>query len=121
MCMRKAGALLISLFLAASCLIVAKPAFSSTDFTENTWVSKTPLHEARSNLGAAVVNGKIYAIGGIMLTYQDNLRTESKEVGINEEYDPATNTWTLKKPMPGSLSDFAKAVFGLLREAVWHG
>ena len=69
------------------------------------------MHQARSSLGAAVVNGKIYAIGGIMLTYQDSSRTEFKEVSINEEYDPATNTWTLKKPMPEPLSNFATAVY----------
>ena len=102
--------LLILFFLAASCLVVY-PALSSAEIAENSWAPKASLSKARHSLGAAVVNGKIYAIGGIMLTYQDSLRTESKEVGIKEEYDPATNTWTLKKPMPEPLSDFATAVY----------
>jgi hypothetical protein len=107
---KSAAAMLVLVFLTASCLAV-KPALSSADVTENSWVSKAPMNKARHSLGAAVVNGKIYAIGGTMLVYQDKLRTESTEVGINEEYDPATNTWSLKKPMPASCSDFATAVY----------
>jgi N-acetylneuraminic acid mutarotase len=103
--------LLFLFLLTAPCILTASPTSSLVDTTENSWVSKAAMNKARCNLGVAVVNGKIYAIGGRMLVYQDSLRTESKEVGINEEYDPATNTWTLKKPMPGSLSDFATAVY----------
>jgi len=110
--MSKSVALLLALvFLTASCLMVAKPALSSADVAENSWASKAPMNKARHSLGAAVVNGKIYAIGGTMLVYQDRLRTETTEVGINEEYDPATNTWSLKTPMPTSCSDFATAVY----------
>jgi hypothetical protein len=107
---RSIALLLVLVFLTASCSTV-KSALSSAEIAENSWASKAPLNKARYSLGAAVVNGKIYAIGGIMFTYQDSLRTESKEVGINEEYDPATNTWTLKTPMPEPLSDFATAVY----------
>jgi N-acetylneuraminic acid mutarotase len=55
------------------------------------------MHQAR-NCRVAVVNGKIYAIGG------DNLAT-------NEEYDPATDTWTFKAPMPTPRARFGIAVF----------
>ncbi len=90
--MRKTVALLLALvFLTASCVMVAKPAFSSADTAEDTWATKEPMHVARSSLGVAVVNGKIYAIGG---------SAENGIVGTNEEYDPATDTWTYKKPMP---------------------
>jgi len=110
--MHKGAVILFVLaLLATSFLMRLKPVLSSSEVVENSWVSKASMNKARCDLGAAVVNGKIYAIGGRMLVYQDSLRTESKEVGINEEYDPATNTWTLKKPMPGSLSDFATAVY----------
>ncbi|MGB9853462.1 MAG: kelch repeat-containing protein [Candidatus Bathyarchaeales archaeon] len=40
----------------------------------------------RSWVGVAIVNGKIYAIGG---SYDSH--------GEVEEYDPATNTWTKKR------------------------
>jgi hypothetical protein len=90
------------------------PAVALTDKTtptENSWVSKAPMQQARCNLGAAVVDGKIYAIGGVVITYQDKIRTDTKVVGTNEEYDPATNTWTYKAPMPIPSSDFAIAVY----------
>ena len=45
---------------------------------------------ARMGLGTAVVNGKIYAIGGFNGT----------DLGVNEMYDPATNIWTEKSLMP---------------------
>ena len=99
--MRKSAALLLALvFLTASCLM-AKPAFSSADVAEDTWVSKAPIHEERFGLGVAVVNGKIYAIGG---------SAEIGVVGTNEEYDPATDTWTYKKPMPIPMFTFSVEV-----------
>lgn len=58
--MRKSAALLlVFVFLTASCLIVAKPAVVSADVAEDSWVSKASMPTARSNLGFAVVNGKI--------------------------------------------------------------
>ena len=58
---------------------------------------------ARGGLGVAVVNGKIYAIGGYNL--------DSGYLTTNEEYDPATDTWTTKKPMPTPRTDLAIAVY----------
>jgi N-acetylneuraminic acid mutarotase len=52
--------------------------------------------------GVAVVNGKLYAIGG---------GNEDGQLNTNEEYDPATNTWTTKRPMPTSRGEFAIAVY----------
>ncbi len=99
--------------LLSSCLIMANPVVGTTmsAMTENSWVSKAPMHIARSDLGIATVNGKIYAIGGQVLVYQDAQRTESKDVGITEEYDPSTNTWTAKTPMPIPSNGFATAVY----------
>jgi N-acetylneuraminic acid mutarotase len=91
--------LLILIFMSASCVIVVKPAFSSTDAAENTWVTKAPMHVARGGLGVAVVNGKIYAIGG----YGGG--------STNEEYDPVNNTWSTKAPMPTPRSSFAIATY----------
>jgi N-acetylneuraminic acid mutarotase len=69
---------------------------------EDCWVSKTPMHEARSGVGAAVVNGKIYAIGG---AGKGGFRA------FNEEYDPANDTWTFKASMPTPRSAFGIAVY----------
>jgi N-acetylneuraminic acid mutarotase len=67
----------------------------------DSWVQKAPMPTARSSLGAAVVNGRIYAIGGYSTNY----------LSTNEEYDPATNTWTTKQPMPTPRSNFGIAVY----------
>jgi len=87
--------------MVAPCLM-AKPALSSADVTENSGVPKASMQVARSSLGVAVVNGKIYAIGGY---------AENGVVGTNEEYDPATDTWTFKKPMSTPRYGFATAVY----------
>jgi N-acetylneuraminic acid mutarotase len=100
--MRKSLALLLALvFLTASAIVVA-PAFSSEPARENSWVSKSSMQVARSFLGVAVVNGKIYAIGGI---------ADDGVVGTNEEYDPATDSWAFKKPMPTPRQAFAVGVY----------
>jgi hypothetical protein len=101
--------ILILVFIMASYLIVGKPVLSSANVAENSWTSKAPMKVARSGIGVAVVNGKIYAIGGstasgslpgvnggAVLGYQDL----GGHVGTNEEYDPETDTWTTKKSMP---------------------
>ena len=111
MSMRKSLAPLLALFLlTASCVIVAKPVLSSTDVAENSWASKAPMHQARSSLGAAAVNGKIYAIGGSTQSWVPFSRPPGV-VGTNEEYDPATDTWRGKMPMPTPREDFAIASY----------
>ena len=78
--------------------------FPSTKATEeeSAWTSMTPMPTARGGLGVAVVNGKIYAIGGL-----------SDDLPVNniEEYDPVTNQWTAKTPMPTARSGVAIAVY----------
>jgi Uncharacterized protein conserved in bacteria len=69
------------------------------------------MHQARSDLSLAVVDGKIYAIGGNVLIYQDANGIKSKEVGTNEQYDPNQDTWTDKASMPTPGSDFAAVVY----------
>jgi N-acetylneuraminic acid mutarotase len=109
---KSVAAMLTLLFMAALCIVAVKPAFSSAGVTENTWVLNAPMHEARSGLGVAVVNGKIYAIGGSTVTYA-SLTGPSQTggiIGTNEEYDPVTDTWTFKTPMPTPNSGFVTAV-----------
>jgi N-acetylneuraminic acid mutarotase len=57
------------------------------------WSSMTPMPTARSSLGVAVVNGKIFAIGGFV-------KGSLPALGTNEMYDPVTNTWTSMASMP---------------------
>jgi hypothetical protein len=110
--MRKSVALLlVFVFLTASCIMV-KPAFSSAVDAENTWTQKAPMHQARAGLGVVAVNGKIYAIGGTHATGQYPPDAFSGLfLGTNEEYDPETDTWTAKAPMPTPRDYFAIAAY----------
>ncbi len=102
-------------FLSALCMVVTEPVFSADNVPENSWVSKTPMQQARGRLGVAVVNGKIYAIGGCTPNLSGNVITADTVygpvVGTNEEYDPATDTWTFKSSMPTPRSQFGIAVY----------
>jgi N-acetylneuraminic acid mutarotase len=114
---KKSVALLLVLALAASCLIVAKPAFSSEVAAEDTWSAKAPMQEARGRLGAAAVNGKIYAIGGGAGGIGGPILGPYRYGGTGlirnttEEYDPETDTWTFKAPMLTPREHFGIAVY----------
>ncbi len=106
----------LSLIFLLFCLIVSTItsltfSVSADPNVPNSWIEKTSMNQARSGLSTAVVNEKIYAIGGQVLVYQDSSRTESKVVGTNEEYDPYSDSWTEKASMPIPSSDFATAVY----------
>jgi N-acetylneuraminic acid mutarotase len=69
--------------------------------TEDSWTTLEPIPTARTAFAVAVVNDKIYAIGGWNGSY----------LAINEMYDPATDTWTTKQSMPTARTGPAAAVF----------
>jgi N-acetylneuraminic acid mutarotase len=58
------------------------------------WSEKADMQTDRYSAVAAVVNNKIYVIGG------SDSPTVSTSLAINEEYDPVANTWSTKAPMP---------------------
>jgi len=108
-------ALLLSLVIFLSILSI--PLVSAA---ENYWVTKNAMQQARSGLGVAAVNGKIYAIGGVISSgfvpsspgsavYAG--KTSVDVTGANEEYDPATDMWTYKAAMPTPRAVFAIAVY----------
>ena len=63
----------------------------------------TPMPTARGGFGVAVVNGKIYAIGG--------LTDENNPLSTVEEFNPQSDGWTSMMPMPTARSGFAIAVY----------
>jgi N-acetylneuraminic acid mutarotase len=74
-------------------LLIAASSIVSTGFAQNgVWTTKTSMPTPRSALASAVVDGKVYAIGG----FDD----EFTRLGTNESYDPVTDTWTAKQDMP---------------------
>ena len=61
---------------------------------------------ARASLGVAVVNGQIYAIGGVV-----DPPSWVQCTSTNEKYDPATDRWVFKASMPTSRASFGIAVY----------
>jgi len=83
-------------------LWVYDPATDSWD------TSKAPMPTARGEMGCAEVDGKIYVIGGA-----SSGRLNTTIYSAVEMYDPVTNTWTARSPMPiRTISPTVSAVNG---------
>ena len=65
-----------------------------------TWAKKAPIRFARSEFQAAAVNGKICVIGGGRADVRDGKPFDSYTNGDTDEYDPATDSWRARTPMP---------------------
>lgn len=85
---------LILVLLAATLAFETNPA-TGLEAPENSWVAKTSLQKSIGQVQVAVANGRIYAMSG----------------SANEEYNPATDTWTSKKPMPTKRDYFAVTAY----------
>jgi N-acetylneuraminic acid mutarotase len=57
----------------------------------DSWTTENPIPNAVSNYASAVIDNKIYVIGGANITHL---------VTYNQVYDPESNTWTEAKPIP---------------------
>jgi Kelch motif len=115
--MSKHYALLLALLLLTPLLMMPiKPVFAASP-TENTWEQKTQMPTARGGLGVIAADGKIYAIGGATSLdappyfYIGAPPDSSHFLRTNEQYDPATDTWVTKTPMPTPRAFFAIAAY----------
>jgi N-acetylneuraminic acid mutarotase len=77
------------------------------DPISNTWETKASMPTPRTDLCASVVNDKIYLIGGKRYSSTTPFYGETD---INEEYDPATDTWSTKAPIPTGVQGYASVV-----------
>lgn len=69
---------------------------------EQAWMSRASMTTPRESLASAVVNGKIYALGGHT--------SGGGAVSSMEFYDPATNAWSARASMSGPRAAMAAAV-----------
>jgi len=78
----------------------------------NTWSTKAPMPTARQHLQTAVIDGKLYALGGRILgngVHSEDLDEASSNFNRNEMYDPQNDSWTVRQPMLTKRSGFAAA------------
>jgi N-acetylneuraminic acid mutarotase len=95
----------LTILAAVIVLLLLFPIFADAiSSPEESWTTLAPMPTARRQFGVAVVDGKIFAIGGNDGNYQRYLDT-------NEMYDPTTNTWSEKARMPTPRIDFGIAVY----------
>ena len=69
------------------------PRFFVFDTSTNDWTTATPMPTPRRDAAAAVVNGKIYLVGG-------QSPFDFQPLDSVEAYDPSTNTWSSAAPLP---------------------
>jgi len=96
---KEVGAVLIVLLVLS--FVLSTFSLPLVSATEDSWTTMEPMPTARNGFGVAVVDGKIYAIGG----------SNGSLLGINEMYDPVTDTWTTKTPMPTPRIGFGILVY----------
>lgn len=75
------------------------------------WRSATPAPTKRTEVTAAAVGGKIYVIGGFSKPSLSNLLSLTV-TPLVEEYDPMTDRWSSKTPLPVGLHHAAAATVG---------
>jgi N-acetylneuraminic acid mutarotase len=75
------------------------------DPSANTWTTKASMPTPRSGCAVTVCDDKIYVFGG-----QTAIGTANGFTNATEVYNPATNTWVTKAPIPISESGFSANV-----------
>jgi N-acetylneuraminic acid mutarotase len=74
------------------------------DPATDSWTRRAPMPTARNHLGAAVIGGRIHAVGGRV--------PGDMELTTHEVYDPATDAWAEAPPMPTGRSGIAVVAHG---------
>jgi N-acetylneuraminic acid mutarotase len=84
------------------------------DAATDTWTNKAPMPTARFGLAASDLNGVLYAVGGCAVFC--NYRLPS--LNTVEAFNPSTNTWHTKAPMPTARAWLAAGVVNGILYAV---
>ena len=82
------------------------PMVERYDFETKVWEAAAPMAEARNYHAVAVLEGKLYAVGG-NIDVAINVGVSLSSV---ERYDPATNAWEAVAPMATARLNHATAV-----------
>jgi len=84
-------------------------AHSIFDTTIGQWTTGPPAPTRRNSAAAAVIDGKIYVVGGRENRIQDDGSQLQHNLAALEVFDPETNRWESRSPMPVSSGGIAAA------------
>ncbi|WP_164931688.1 Kelch repeat-containing protein [Longirhabdus pacifica] len=84
--------------------MVEQQAQDNDEGLESAWQAMEPMPTPRHGFGTAVVDGKVYIIGGAK-------QELTNAVGVVEVYDPKTNSWTTAAPMNSPRKAFATVAY----------
>jgi hypothetical protein len=93
------GIAVIALLFAGGLMVALAPAQSQTP--AGAWTQKAPMPAVRGEVAAAAVGDKLFALGG---------GVAGKAVPRNEEYDPVTDRWRPRAPLPQARDHLGVAV-----------
>jgi N-acetylneuraminic acid mutarotase len=79
------------------------------DPATDTWAARNPMPTARLAFGMAVCQNKIFTFGGYSLN-----NGNPTYYAVNEAYDPSTDTWQVKQPMPTARIPWSASAVGNL-------
>jgi N-acetylneuraminic acid mutarotase len=105
--------LALVLLLAGLCLIALPVSTRSveTEPDRGVWRTAAPAPTKRTEVAAVTLRDKIYVVGGFEQPGFSNLMNLAITASV-EEYDPSTDRWTIKAPMPMGLHHAGIGVTG---------
>jgi N-acetylneuraminic acid mutarotase len=92
--------------IGGSVLGVAGPYHLEYDIAKDTWRARALLPKGLDHVGATVLNGKIYTVGGFVAT----LHRDGQNAAY--EYDPASDTWRILPLMKAGRGSVGVAALG---------
>ena len=101
------------LYLAALCFLALPVSTQSVEpeLDRGLWRVATPVPTKRTEVAVATLRDKIYVVGGFEPVGFSNLMNLAITASV-EEYDPSTDRWTSKAPMPVGLHHVGIGVTG---------
>jgi N-acetylneuraminic acid mutarotase len=105
-CHSLAHGLYIALVCALAALAMTRTALAQD---RGSWSAASTMPTGTGDSGVTALDGKVYVIGGAsfyphFLPSSSDMGTGTWGSSINYEYDPATDTWSQRAPMPIGLS-----------------
>src|SRR5437867_3144673 len=83
------GTAVMLVVLGAAVVAIPEPGWAQS---LGTWITRRPLNTMRTEVGGAVVAGRLHIVG--------SFPGSTGGPGVHEAYDPATDTWTTLAPLP---------------------